>query len=200
MNALFTNKDTWNGGYYELAIEMGERNDERLEVAIQSLWNHSSLEGCFSKRDIAPSQQNKIIPSLSNLNEHGHLRGLATLPNSEVIPCGMTTVIEVDGPDWLDFYIPMGALEMTLENINGFPFDNSSECKIWREPIDEWFTELALLTYMNVNFSLGIIGHEVSGDSYSDEVNINRIPEERYVRYLIPDKSELRVVGVTKWA
>jgi hypothetical protein len=35
---LFTADDAWSGGFYELALELGPRSDDRLRAALVALW------------------------------------------------------------------------------------------------------------------------------------------------------------------
>jgi len=55
---LFRADDAWFGGFYELAIEVGPRSDDRLGAALSTLWKYPNLRGCFLDRSREPSDRN----------------------------------------------------------------------------------------------------------------------------------------------
>jgi hypothetical protein len=58
----FTKPETRSGGYYELAIELGNRSDERLLTAMQAMWQHPSLNGCYIDRSRVIPTKYGILP------------------------------------------------------------------------------------------------------------------------------------------
>jgi hypothetical protein len=54
MTQYFTETETWLGGYYELAIELGSRSDERLLAALAAVWADPDLDGAYLSRDVEP--------------------------------------------------------------------------------------------------------------------------------------------------
>ena len=62
---MFTHEDTWKGGSYELAIELGERDDDRLGAALKALWQHPSLEGCYLQMEAEPEDQARAFSKFS---------------------------------------------------------------------------------------------------------------------------------------
>jgi hypothetical protein len=95
--------------FYELAIELGKRSDERLFEALKALWRNPSLQGCYLKNDVEPNEQKQVLPSPEFLNRM-HTYGLAGLPDGSSA-CGSCIIREDDGSDGLDFYLPMSALD-----------------------------------------------------------------------------------------
>jgi hypothetical protein len=166
LQKLFTAEHTWWGGYYELAIELGPRSDERLLTSLETIWASSSLEGCYLRRDIEPSLQERSSPTLSKL----HHQGVATLPNGRQAACGTVIIREDRGIDWLDFYLPMCALDRAYENT---PF------REWREPFYGWLVQIAQAVFAVTMFPLGLIGHEVFGEQRSERVRVNGISKQR---------------------
>ncbi|HST53308.1 MAG TPA: hypothetical protein VLJ61_14955 [Pyrinomonadaceae bacterium] len=187
----FTKPETWFGGYYELAIEVGGRSGERLLSALKAVWSHPALEGCYLDRDKEPHEQRRVsVPPA--LAEPTHLQGLALLPNGQKVACGTCLIREEDGPDWLDFYMPMGTLGDVYE-VGGYPFDMTSAThREWQTPVDEWLKGIGEWVFSSVPFSLGLIGFEVSGDAYAAQVSKEGVPAERYFGYLVPEGRKLK--------
>lgn len=181
----FTNPETWNGGYYELALEMGGRSDERLQMALRALWGHPTLEGCYLDREREPHQQKRVDVS-SVLIEPIHLQGLARLPNGRRVACGTCLIRGEDGPDWLDFYLPMGALGEAYE-VGSYPFDMAGAAtKAWQVPVDEWLIGIGRRVLSVAPFQLGLVGFEACGEAYASQVSEEGVPAERYFGYLVP--------------
>lgn len=183
---LFTNRDTWHGGYYERAIELGERSDERLESALLRLWGFPSLEGCYLERNSEPRAQVRVEPSLSRA-ERGHLLGIAQMPNGRRIACGTLLYREEGGPDWLTFYLPMGALAQAYP-VKAFPFDADEKYhEKWRPRVDAGLADLGSYVFEAVRYPLGLIGHEVLAEASAKDIDMKGgIPDERYFGYLWP--------------
>jgi hypothetical protein len=76
---VFTADDAWAGGFYELAIEIGSRSDERLRAALAAIWQHPDLDGCYLERNREPSEQLRRLPA--SIEGGSHPRGIARLPN-----------------------------------------------------------------------------------------------------------------------
>jgi hypothetical protein len=190
MGVFAGEEDIWAGGFYELAIELGPRSDTRLESAPLTLWQNVRLEGCYLRRDFEPANQQRLQPSLSLLERYGHLLGVATLPNKSQVTCGVVAIREDSGIDWLDFYLPMGALA-TAYDVGAFPFDDGKDSQWWREPLDGWLVELAQAVFAAAPFSLALVGHEVSGHAYAADLSLNGIPAERWDGYLWQETANL---------
>lgn len=81
----------------------------------------------------------------------------------------------------------MGALA-TAYDVGAHPFESSSETsRPWREIIDAWLAKIGVTVYNRVQYRLALIGHEVSGEAYADELLQTGIPARRYIGYLWPD-------------
>lgn len=181
---LFTVEGAWYGGFYELALEIGPRSDERLLAALTALWKFSDLDGCYLDRSREPADQPRS-PDYC-LETGSHSLGVASLPNGARVVCGSCLVREDEGPDWLDFYLPMGSLA-TAYPVAGFPFGSAADWPgPWRYEVEDWLARIGMWITQSASFRLGIIGHEVSGHVYSSEIASNGIPDERYIGYLWP--------------
>ena len=155
---LFTFDDAWLGGFYEVALEIGPKSDERLSAALTALWSHPDLDGCYNNRGREPADQARVPPE--NLDGGSHLWGLARLPNGSRVACGTCLIREAnDGPDWLDFYLPLGSLG-TAYPVGGFPFDSIADslAATWRFEIDDWLAGVGLWVARFASLQLGLIG------------------------------------------
>ena len=190
----------WGGGFYELAVELGPRDDVRLEHALSSVWRHAAVAGCFAAEyhpgsghePARPAGHAPVRLSLRSLEEHGHLRGVVRIPSGLDIVCGIVAIRFEEGSDWLVFYVPLGALVETDSRIGGFPFgdDYCGATFVWRRPIDCWLAEVGSRVYADVPFRLGLIGCEVAAEVDADDV-AGGAPECRDIGYLIPGESSL---------
>lgn len=180
---MFTDEHTWSGGFYELAIELGLRSVERLDAAMNAVWQNARLEGCYTRRDLEPAEQQRVKPTLEIREQYYHLLGIATLPGGSKVACGTFVVQQEDGIDWLGFYIPMGALP-TIYEVGAFPFDDGKASQYWREPLDDWLVELAQAVFAVVPFALAAIGDDASGSISATEFAVSGVPESRWHGYL----------------
>lgn len=205
MEKFFTADEVWYGGFYELAIELGETSDERLLMALLALWSFSDLEGCYLINNKEPDEQKQVQITNEILNEM-HLYGSANLPDGQKIVCGSFIIREDEGSDWLGFYIPMGSLEKKY-NLRGYPFASADyspeqwkdEYQKFIESFDSWLTKIGLYIYSTVKFQLALIGHEISGETYASDVMESQIPNERWFGYLWAENNELNYFPRNVW-
>jgi hypothetical protein len=182
----FTDPNAWLGGFYELAIELGPRSDERLLAALTAVWSNPNIDGVYLDNDTEPWQQTRQAITAESLRV-GHLHGLARMPNGMTIACGTCLIREDDGPDWLVLYLPMGALG-TAYSVGGYPFEpNAETSRPWREILDAWLARIGVAVYERVQYRLALAGWEVSGKAYADETRQTGIPTQRGMGYLWPD-------------
>jgi hypothetical protein len=181
---LFKANDTWTGGFYELAMEVGPRSDKNAESVLSAIWSYPDLKGCFLDRSVEPADQKRVQPRL--LDNENHLLGIAHLPNKSHVVCGTCIIREDDGPDWVDFYLPLGCLGRSYP-CGGFPFGKEEDWPgNWRFELEDWFAGIGLWVAQSASFRVGLIGFEVSGAAYADEIEKDGIPRERFVGYLFP--------------
>jgi hypothetical protein len=191
MAKTFAKDETWFGGFYELAIELGDRNDDRLLRALAAVWAYPSLSGCFLENDVEPEDQERVAVSGKLLNRT-HLYGIATLPGDTTSPCGTFVIREDDGPDWLGLYLPMGALE-TIYPVGGFPLRTPPhESPAWRDELDGCLRDVGTTVYASAPYRLALIGHEVSGELYAADIARNGVPSVRWAAILQPSSTGLR--------
>jgi hypothetical protein len=182
----FTDPNAWLGGYYELAIELGPRSDERLLAALTAVWSDPDFDGVYLDRDAEPRQQTRNAVTAESLRVD-RLQGLVRSPNGVTIACGTCLIREDDGPDWLVLYLPIGALA-TAYDVGGYPFEPSAETsRPWREILDAWLAGIGVAVYNRVQYRLALVGFEVAGEAYADELMRSGIPKQRNMGYLWPD-------------
>ena len=189
-------EDNWRGGFYELALELGQRDDDRLERALLALWQEATVSGCFRVVGRHPLAHAGSALGLREVEDAGQLHGVTRLPAGEEVVCGAGVVREDAGVDWLYFFVPLGALGRTNPQIGGFPFDEEEDSLVWRRPIDKWLSVVGTAIYRQVDFRLGLIGHEASGEDASRLGA--EAPPDRFFGYLMPADSGLRYFEATR--
>lgn len=180
-------EENWNGGFYQLAFELGPTDDSRLERALLALWREASVVGCFAVVTHQPVLHAPVPLTIDSLVAQGHLRGVVRLPDEHDMVCGVVAVRFEKGADWLSFYLPLGALARTDPAIGGYPFgeDSGERALIWRRPIDDWLAEVAARVFEEVPFLLGVVGMEALGEV--DAANLaGGVPEQRQDAILVP--------------
>jgi len=198
MQPCFTAKDTWLGGFYELAMQYGPRADEALNAGLQAIWKRPDLEGCYLLADVEPQHQQRVRPSSATLLSEGHLHGIATLPNGCQIACGTCMVREDGGDDWLDFYLPAGALQDAYP-VGAYPFEESATSREWREPLENWLAGIGRSVFGEAPFRLGLVGFEVSGLERAEHLSTSGIPAVRGIGYLVPSAGRLEWYSTNQW-
>lgn len=178
--AAFRDRTNWSDGYYELAIEVGSNDDARIQAVLSALWSAADVHGCFGRRDREPEEQDPVPCTVDSLAEFGHLSGRVRLPTGLLTVCGCVAIRGGDeSSDWLDFYVPLGALDKAgVAYWDGRPFFRS-------DVMDEWLAAIGTETFMSTSFSLGVIGFEVSGCTDASAL-AGRMPKTRDIGYLLP--------------
>jgi hypothetical protein len=163
--------DNWIGGHYELALELGIRDDARLETAFNVLIGLTGMEGAWALTSVNPSAVEAVQLTLASTLQFGLLRGQVRLPTGERVVCGVHVVREEAepsfyDPDWVVFDLPLGALIKIEPRISGYPFGDTAESLGWRTSLDDWMVGIARALFDQVAFKLGLVGMECSGDAY----------------------------------
>jgi hypothetical protein len=126
------------------------------------------------------------------LTTFGHLYGRLTLPDGAVSVCGGLAIRMSDGTDWLNLYLPMGALSQTDPRVGGYPFgpEGGPSSLSWRAPLDAWLADVGAQVYREVDFRRALIGFET--DDAGAAVANETVPESHAFGYLLPCGDELR--------
>jgi hypothetical protein len=192
----FVDGENWTGGFYELAICMGGRDDARLDAAARCVWGDVRLVGPYADRHREPGKQKRLEDAVGTSLHLGHLRGLAALPSGAHVVCGMLNIREEGegGSDWLDFYLPLGALARADQRVGAFPFGAAgTESLLWRAPIDAWLVSVAERVFAAAPFAYALIGFEGSGETPPLEDTA-----ERYVGLVAPRGGRLHYLPANR--
>ncbi|MGW6416029.1 hypothetical protein [Streptomyces sp. NPDC055055] len=184
--AAFRDRTNWSNGSYELAIEVGSSDDARIQAVLSALWSAADVRGCFGRSDREPEEQDPVPCTVESLTEFGHLHGQVRLPTGHLVVCGGVAIRGGDdSSDWLDFYVPVGALDQAgLVYWDGRPFFRSAV-------LDEWLATIGTETFRSASFDLGVIGFEVSGCTDASTL-AGKLPQTRDIGYLLPQGDVLR--------
>lgn len=185
----------WCGGHYEIAVEYLDQQDAQLESALAAVRAEPTLDGWYQTSQSDSASQPRVELSLSAVMG-SRLFAMARTPSGDQIPCMCCIVREEGGSDWLYLALPLSALHMTNPDIGGFPFGDTVNCRSWREPLDQWLTEIGMRIFEAAPFQLGLVGFEVLVEC--DDVT-SRVPEERNARYLSPQAGSIEVFPPTHW-
>lgn len=185
---IFTRDDAWSGGSYDLAIELGPRDDARLRRALQALWSGPDLDGCYESADREPQEQPRL--GVGTLPLETPLHGIARIGDRAPVACRTVIVRFDDGSDWIHVCLPLGSLGHILE-VGAFPFDDGGDLS-WRHPLDEWLCGLGRRVFDAVPFRLALIGWDGGELEDVDSFHASGVPAERSIGYLVPGADGLR--------
>jgi hypothetical protein len=190
-SARFTPEDIWHGGFFELAVEIGERSTPRINAAVGAVWQYPRLIGCYLRNDIDPEQQEISPPPSITDDDWPHSYGVAVLPSGKRFACGVCVVRETNGPDWLDFYFSMGALG-TVYDVGAYPFIEANVPTPWLQEVEGWLGDLALWLASRIDYRMAIIGFETSGttDALTLEAE-GGVPARRHAGYVYPEQGRM---------
>lgn len=187
--------DNWNGGFYELALQLGPRDDARLAAALAGVWAAARVHGCYARRLEGGRRHEPVPCDLDSLETRGHLKGVVRLEIGLEVVCGVVAVREEQDEmnDWLDFYLPLGALADADPRVGAYPFEEpeSDGSFAWRAPLDTWLAEIGRRVFGVVPFRLGIIGFEVSGVTSATDLGGQAPVDRPQTGYLIPQADGL---------
>lgn len=200
--SLFTRWDTWSGGFYELVLRLGARKHRRLGTAVRAAAAYPGIDGWYARKDIEPSEQERVARTVADLSRRGHLYGVASIPGWPLLPVGCLA-IRYGEPlgDWFHVYVPTGALVQADRRVGAFPFGEhgGSRSLAWRSSIDLWLADLARHIYSAVPFEFGMIGHEVPylQQDVLESINALAVPDERFEGWLVESDRTLQYYPAT---
>jgi hypothetical protein len=194
----------WAGGFYELALELGPKDDARLEQALLAVWRDACVSGCFVPEYRAGAAgsprrligHSPVVLGLDSLARYGRLDGIVRLPGGADVVCAAVAIHD-DLADWLSFCLPIGALARTDRRIGGYPFGpgDGRRSLAWRRHIDDWLAGVAIGVFAEIQFRLGLIGCEASGEVHAEELATTQGPV--HLGYLLPATGGLRYQEAT---
>jgi hypothetical protein len=63
----------WRGGHHGIEVDLGVPSEKRLADALQAIWSHSSLVGCYPSRDQELQNQIRVEPYANEGHLYDHL-------------------------------------------------------------------------------------------------------------------------------
>jgi hypothetical protein len=164
--AALTDPDEKTGGYYELSIWLGDRDDARLQTAIEALARAAGVTGPWREQPDGFVPASWTVADVAG-EEGGGVWGEVELPDGRTLICFVLSIRYSDGGDWLDLSIPTTALANSDGRVGGYPFgpDCGPQSLAWRLPLDAWFASLAAQVREVTGFRQAVIGHEISGEA-----------------------------------
>lgn len=179
----------WEGGFYELAMDVASGGDAAIGRALAALSRSAEIEGWYAHKDLEPAAQARL-PLDASAFDQGHLYGRIGVPGLGRTVCGCLRIGEdQDGADWFTLYLPLGGLSRLEPRIGGFPFgaDGAASSLAWREPLDAWLAGLAREVYAVTAFRLALVGFEVDDEPAWARAVEDGVPERRWVGVLAPE-------------
>jgi hypothetical protein len=201
--------DLWHGGFLEAAIVLGPREDhdadERLISALNAVWSSDFTFGPHADRFSFRADSEPITTigaGTIDLQSPGHLYGWIKLPLGSWSVGGTCVIREEYGDpnlDWLDVYLPLGALAELDGRVGAYPFGDTDACQSWLEPLSARLGELACTVLDAVSGVAAFIGFEVSGTPEADGWD-GTVPSERSIGYVASDERGVaEYYGPTEW-
>jgi hypothetical protein len=184
--SLYLDKHSWDGGYYELAIEYSPGgNDEQVERALNALWTSPQLQGPWLHKDDLGQPPVKIS------TESWQLYGTLSLPENKIVGCATFTIREEDGSDWLNLCVPtamLASLNWYYDRTSGIGY--SSRLKL----VDATYAEIADRVHTVAPFQFAELGLEVSGEHYEATLTSGQmLASGGYSGYLLPPELYARL-------
>lgn len=198
---LFTDKEVWKGGYYQVVIRPSADTSEQLCSILEALWSFPCLDGCYLSRDCEPSLQTRIEPCENGLADH--LYGLARLRDC-LVACGSHTLgygweEGSRSAYWISFYLPLGGLAKIF-SVGVYPFGPMDPVPTWKPQVDSFLAEIAKWVHARSPIRLALVGFEVDVTAAVTPASIqaNGIPKERDNGILWDDGSGLQWYPATR--
>ena len=189
MTEIFTAPGTWDGGLYELCLELPERGNEVIARALATIWQVPALTGCYLTRDVGPEAQAQISPW--ELPHEGHVYGVARSPSGQSCACG--TYVSDFGSDglWAVLYLPFGSLT-TIYFLGGYPFgETDPRIESSLLAVNAWLKDIAEVIYQDFRFRFGVIGFETNFEELRREA-LTGVPKTRSDGLLIGGEAGLQ--------
>lgn len=203
--ALFTSRDAWSGGPYELQVELGAGSDQRLVEGAARIFTHPDLAGPYAARDREPAQQQVASPAALVADGWLSLYGVGSLPTGDRVPVTVSAyraspdflvenARDQEGTDWLSLRVPLGSLGQVWPEVGSYPFFGTEEeahaHKGWQERLEAWFVEIARHLHAGVQVRLAVVGFDIDdvGDVWWSWKH-DALPAERWDGILLPDGS-----------
>lgn len=172
MHEILTPRNRWYGGFYELAIQVGPTgNDVAIADLLKTFWMLPNITGPYETNEIEPTDK----PVVTADPDERHYYGFTQLSDGHTVVCGTYVVKETcepGGSDWVLLYVPAQDLQSKLGSSDKCT-KNIGEVEL--APLVDFLVEAAGVAFNVAEFKLGLIGFEVSGETYAETITANDI-------------------------
>jgi hypothetical protein len=187
-------RDNWVGSHIQLAVDLGEPDDERLRAAFAAAWSNPHLNGPLESliEGVQPRLPEPPFDPDLGLSTDGTI---SLPPDAVAVGCRVLSV--QDGlSNWLVVAIPTGMLELAFR----VDYELSHQRNPWLAGVERRLAEIGDTIYRRVPFDLGIIGAEVSGQYYADQNIAQKDPWRKSVSRQVVDDWGGLLLSPTLWA
>ena len=149
-------QDEWNrcGGEYELAVELDDPDEARVDAAVRELSRLAGVEPVAG----------------------GHA---LRLPDGARVVCTHQVFgTEDSGSVWIVLGLPLGSLARVDPRVGSFPISELGAS--WRPSLDAWLASLAMRLFDVVPFSLALVGFHAYADSDLSDDDLDAVPPNEH--------------------
>jgi len=183
--STYQDKDSWAGGYYELAIELHPYGDtKRLLNTMEILCGFDEVNELYES-ELDYKENATVVPNSIDEESSYRLYTTINLPDNTIIGA-VIIILRIKGEsDWISLSIPIGMLDRIYPINYGTEFSISYRFNDWQMSFDEFLLSIAEKLYILEPFNLGTIGWEVLADINQSEVTAFEV-ETAKTPFLIP--------------
>ncbi len=187
LNVLLDAAECGQGGFYEIVIDLGPREGDRLHRAFEALWHYPDL----ANGEATPGSYRQ--------------RGHARLPDGALVPALSFTETMRDARgdvDYLIFALPMPALEKACRLVSDTTPASGLD-PLWRAELEGWLADLGRHIDDAVSFAAAYIGFlpfPIGDAEMAEQLFAAGIPAERCVAYLYRRNDRLEFFPTTLWS
>jgi hypothetical protein len=188
---IFTGKDIWAGGLFELMISYPKESPSNLKKLLDCLWGLEPIEGPYNSKEKEPNKRSKNNVEYPNEYSGTIQYGVITLPSKKKAPFQTYSYTLGEGQYFISIGIPMGALaELKLYPVGSYPFGIEEGHKDWILELCNFYFSIAKKLFKVRKFDRGIVGFIVVEEEFLESKRYN-IPKEKWVGYLINKDEKL---------
>lgn len=187
LNILLDTDECGQGGFYEIVIDLGPREGDRLHRAFDALWHHPDL----ASGEATPGSYRR--------------RGHARLPDGALVPALSFTETMRDARgdvDYLIFALPMPALEKACRLVSDTTPASGLD-PLWRRELETWLASVGRHVDAEVPFAAAYIGFlpfPIGDAETADHLFAQGVPAERCLAYLYRRNGALEFFPTTFWS
>ncbi|WP_430509866.1 hypothetical protein [Gottfriedia solisilvae] len=183
--STYQDKDSWAGGYYELAIELHPDGDtKRLINALEILCGLDEVNELYES-ELDYKVKATVVPNSIDEESSCRLYTTINLPDNTIIGA-VIIILRIEGEaDLISLSIPIGMLGRIYPIDYGTEFSINYKFNDWQKSFDEFLISIAEKLYILEPFNLGTIGWEVLAEINQSEITASEI-ETAKTPILIP--------------